>query len=120
MGVELPSFPSLEENLVSDVCIVGAGIAGLTCAYNLLKQGKSVVVLDLLEVAGGQTSRTTAHLSWILNDFYFELESYFGIENAKMISDSHASAIDYIEKIIQEEKINCDFERVDGYLFLGC
>lgn len=119
MGVELPSFPALEENLDSNVCIVGAGIAGLTCAYTLLREGKSVVVLDLGTIGGGQTSLTTAHLSWILNDRYFEIESYLGLEFAKLAASSHAGAIDYIEKIVQDEKIACDFERVDGHLFLG-
>lgn len=46
MDASLSLFPVLEENLKADVCIVGAGIAGLTCAYTLSKKGKSVIVLD--------------------------------------------------------------------------
>jgi len=61
MEIPLPSFSPLENNLSADVCIVGAGIVGLTCAYTLAKQGKSVVVLDQGAIAGGQTARTTAH-----------------------------------------------------------
>lgn len=117
MEVNLPSFPALESNAQADVCIVGAGIAGLTCAYTLAKQGKSVIILDQGPVGGGQTARTTAHLSWILGDRYYKLEKIYGEEGAKLIVGSHASAIDYIEKIVIEENIDCDFERVDGYLF---
>ena len=119
MEVNLPSIPSLREDLAADVCIVGGGIAGLTCAYTLVKHGKSVVLLDKGDIGFGQTARTTAHLTWILNDRYSDLESYFGLEGAKLAALSHASAIDYIEKIVQEEGIDCDFERVDGHLFLG-
>lgn len=117
MEEKLPSFPSLETNKKADVCIIGAGIAGLTVAYTLLKEGKSVIILDQGAIASGQTCRTTAHLSWALNDRYFELENYFGKEGAKLAAKSHAAAIDYIEKIISEEGIDCDFDRVDGYLF---
>ena len=117
MDEKLPSFPRLETNMKTDVCVIGAGIAGLTVAYTLLKAGKSVIILDQGPIASGQTSRTTAHLSWVLNDRYFELEKYFGNDGAHFAAKSHAAAIDYIEKIILEENINCDFERVDGYLF---
>ena len=63
-GVELPRFEELSNELDVnvDVCIVGAGIAGLTTAYLLVSEGHSVVVLDEGEVGDGQTGRTSAHL----------------------------------------------------------
>jgi glycine/D-amino acid oxidase-like deaminating enzyme/nitrite reductase/ring-hydroxylating ferredoxin subunit len=91
---------------------------GLTCAYTLAKQGKSVIVLDQGAIAGGQTARTTAHLTCVLDDRYCDLEKLFGEEGAKLAAESHLAAIDYIEKIVLEEEIDCDFERVDGYLFV--
>ena len=118
MKIQLPSFPPLEKNLIADVCIVGAGIVGLTCAYTLARQGKSVIVLDQGAIAGGQTARTTAHLTWVLDDRYSDLEKLFGEEGARLAAESHSAAIDYIEKIVREEDIDCDFERVDGYLFV--
>lgn len=118
MEIPLPTFTSLENNLKADVCIVGAGIVGLTCAYTLAKKGKSVVVLDQGAIAGGQTARTTAHLTWVLDDRYYDLEKFFGEEGSRIAAESHSAAIDYIEKNILEEKIDCDFERVDGYLFV--
>ena len=117
MEVQLPYFPSLDSDMQTDVCIVGGGIVGLTCAYTLAKKGKTVIVLDQGAIAGGQTARTTAHLTWILDDRYYNLEKFFGEEGARLIAESHSAAIDYIEKIILEEEINCDFERLDGYLF---
>lgn len=118
MEVLLPFFPSLSSNVNADVCIVGAGIAGLTCAYTLAKAGKSVVVIDQGAIAGGQTARTTAHLTYVLDDRYYNLEKTFSEEGARLAAESHSAAIDYIEKIVQDEAIDCDFERVDGYLFV--
>jgi glycine/D-amino acid oxidase-like deaminating enzyme len=117
MEVRLPNFPHLDENLSTDVCIVGGGIAGLTSAYTLAKQGKSVIVIDQGAIGGGQTALTTAHLSWVLDGRFYQLGHFFGQEGARLAAQSHAAAIDYIEKIVQDEKIDCDFERVDGYLF---
>lgn len=119
MEVLLPSFPTLDSNMNTDVCIVGAGIVGLTCAYTLAKEGKSVIVIDQGPVAGGQTARTTAQLTWALDERYYNLEKFFGEEGARLAAESHSAAIDYIEKIVGDEDIDCDLERVDGYLFLS-
>ena len=113
-----PNQSTLLEDTHADVCIVGAGIAGITTAYMLAKQGKSVVVLDDGAVGGGQTQRTTAHLSNALDDRYFEIERLHGADGAKLAADSHTTAIDRIESIIDEEQIACDFVRLDGFLFL--
>jgi len=117
MEVALPELPTLKENLQADVCIIGAGIVGLTCAYTLLKQGKSVIVLDQNLNKDTQSTRTTAHLTWVLDDRYFEIEKLFSLEEARYAAESHNRAINYIEEIVFAEKIDCDFERVDGYLF---
>lgn len=113
----MPATHRLRENITCDVCIVGAGIAGLSTAYLLAKEGKKVVVLDSKSIGGGETSRTTAHLSNALDEQYYNLIKYFGKDGARLACQSHASAIDKIEQIAREESIDCDFERVDGYLF---
>ncbi|MCY2994074.1 MAG: FAD-dependent oxidoreductase [Planctomycetota bacterium] len=114
----VPGQNPLEEDTHADVCVVGAGLAGITTAYLLAKQGKSVVVLDDGAIGGGQTQRTTAHLSNALDDRYLEIERLHGPEGAKLAAASHTLAIDRIESIIGEEQIACDFVRLDGYLFL--
>jgi glycine/D-amino acid oxidase-like deaminating enzyme/nitrite reductase/ring-hydroxylating ferredoxin subunit len=119
MEVKVPSYSPLSKDVVTDVCVVGGGIAGLTCAYTLAKQGKQVVVLEKGRIGGGETARTTGHLAWALDDRYYDLIDYFGEHGAKIAAESHAAAIDYIETIVQEERIDCDFERVKAYLFLG-
>jgi glycine/D-amino acid oxidase-like deaminating enzyme/nitrite reductase/ring-hydroxylating ferredoxin subunit len=75
------------------------------------------VVVDDGPLVSGETQRTTAHLCTALDDRYFELERLHGVEGAQLAAASHAAAIDEIERIVAEEKIDCDFERLDGYLF---
>lgn len=113
-----PAQSALAENTSADVVIVGAGIAGMTTAYLLAREGKSVIVLDDGPIGGGMTERTTAHLVNALDDRYYELERLHGEEGARLAAESHTTAIDRIESIIKEEKIECEFERLDGYLFV--
>lgn len=113
-----PELSSLERNIKVDVAVIGGGIAGLTTAYCLLKANKKVAVLEDGNIGSGETGRTTAHLTNALDDRYFELKRLFGEDALVHIAQSHSRAIDLIEKIVADEKIECDFERLNGYLFL--
>src|SRR5689334_25336797 len=75
---KMPSRRRLERDLATDVCVVGAGMAGLSVAYTLAKAGKSVAVLDDGPLAGGMTGLTTAHLSTESDNRYVTLEKYHG------------------------------------------
>src|SRR4051794_12282007 len=118
-SAEVKRHRSLSKDVDADVCVIGAGIAGMTTAYLLAREGKSVVVLDDGPVAGGQTQRTTAHLSNAIDDRFTEIERIHGTEGSRLAAESHTAAIDRIEAISDEEGIDCDFLRVDGYLFLA-
>lgn len=117
-SIEMPHCPSLSENIKADVCIVGAGIGGLTTAYLLMKEGKQVCVLEDHEIGSGQTGRTTAHFSTALDDRYFELEKWHGADGAKLAAESHRAGINQVAQIIKNESIDCDMDWVDGYLFV--
>ncbi|HWA28760.1 MAG TPA: FAD-dependent oxidoreductase [Lacunisphaera sp.] len=107
----------METNATADVVVIGAGVAGLTTACLLAREGREVMVLDDGPVGGGETGRTTAHLSCALDDGFVELERVHGREGARLAAGSHAAAIDWIERVVHEENIRCDFVRLDGYLF---
>ncbi len=114
---QVPVYAPLNEDVEADVCVIGAGIAGLSVAYQLAKAGRSVVVLDDGAIGGGETSRTTAHLSNEIDDTYVEIERLHGARGAQLAFESHNAAIDEIEGITRLEGIECDFARLDGFLF---
>ena len=107
----------LTEDLTCDVVVVGAGIAGLSVADELSQLGKSVVVLDRGAIAGGVTSRTTAHLAPVCDDGVAELTKIRGEEMAGKFQASQSAAVDRIEAIVKRHNIACDFRRLDAYLF---
>lgn len=94
-------------------------MAGLTTAYLLGKGGRSVILLDDGPIASGETQVTTAHLSSAIDDRITNIERWHGAEGARLAVQSHAAAIDAIERIGTELDIDCDFRRLDGYLFLA-
>lgn len=112
----VPEFPPLAGDLKADVCVVGAGIAGLTTAYLLSREGRQVVLIDALGIGAGETGRTTAHF-FPPDEWYVDVESGFGTDQARLVADSFTKATDLVESIIQQEQIDCGFERLDGYLY---
>ena len=112
----LPDKPALDNSIETEVCVIGGGISGLTTAYLLSKTGRRVIVIDDGAIGGGETCRTTAHLANALDDRIYRVEEWHGEEKAHLAVAAHARAIDEIERIVEAEKIDCDFLRVDGYL----
>ena len=113
------ALPRVTQDIRTNVCVIGAGIAGMTTAYLLARAGRAVTVIDDGPVGGGETGRTTAHITAALDDRYYQLEKLHGEGGARLAAESHSAAITRIESIASLEDIDCDFERVDGYLFLA-
>ncbi len=116
---QVPEFQPLREDASTDVCVIGAGIAGLLNSYVLLKNGFQVTLLERDTLGHNETSRTSAHLSNVLDEGLSRLLDNLGEDNARKAIASHSDAIDLIEKIVEEEHIDCDFRRLDGYLYLS-
>lgn len=114
-----PHAAPLFANETCDVAIVGAGIAGISTAYELAAQGLKVIVVDRARIAGGMTARTTAHLAPLCDDLMSEFKKLRGLKAARLFYESQAAAVDRIEQIQTSEDIGCDFRRLDGYLFQG-
>jgi glycine/D-amino acid oxidase-like deaminating enzyme/nitrite reductase/ring-hydroxylating ferredoxin subunit len=114
----LPRFHPLNKSLKVDVVIVGGGLAGVSIGYCLASAGKQVAIVEDGQIGSGETGRTTAHLVTALDDRYHRLEKIWGESDTKLIARSHKEAIDFIEKSIQAENIECFFERISGYLLL--
>src|SRR4051794_28235402 len=79
-----PLYKSLTGNVRCHTCVIGAGIAGLTVAYELLRAGQQVVVLDRERLGLGETGLTSAHLSNALDEGYVKLRNQHGKEGARL------------------------------------
>ncbi len=112
-------FGPLTVPIQTDVCIIGGGIAGMSAAYLLSREGVSVVVLEDGVVGSGETGRTTAHLANAIDNRYSNIEQLHGEQGAKLVAESHTVAIRRIKQAIDDERIDCDWSRMPGYLILS-
>jgi glycine/D-amino acid oxidase-like deaminating enzyme len=77
------------------------------------------MVIDRGKIASGMTSRTSAHLAPLCDDLMSEMKKLKGIEQSQLFYESQAAAVDRIEEIQNKHGIDCDFRRLDGFLFQG-
>lgn len=111
----LPTFPTLTTDLQTDVCIIGAGIAGIHVAYELVRRGKNVVMLEARSVLSGETGRTSGHLNNDLDDGYLGIAKKFGEDGAKIAAESHGWARDHVGEIAKELGIECEYRKLKAY-----
>ena len=109
-------FPKLQRNITADILVVGAGVTGITAAYLLKKAGLRVALIERERVASADTGHTTAHLTYVTDVQLQQLVRNFGNDHAQAAWDAGAAAIDEIERIVEEEGIECEFARVPAYL----
>ena len=112
---QYPSFPKLERNIETDVCIIGCGVAGLSTAYELTTRGKKVAILEGRHVLSGESGRTSGHLSNALDDGFINIEKKHGLKGAKAAADSHTYAINRVREISQKLGIDCEFRYLPAY-----
>jgi len=108
---------SLPENV--DVAVIGAGFTGLSAGRCLAKQGASVAILEAETIGWGASSRNGG---MVLNGMKLgvnKLMSMYGREKTQKMYAASLSAIDFVEKVVQEENIECDFSRC-GHLEVAC
>ncbi|KAI1261914.1 FAD dependent oxidoreductase [Xylariaceae sp. FL1019] len=110
-----PNFPTLGGDLETDVCIVGAGIAGISIAYELVQRGKEVVLIDARDVLSGETGRTSGHLSNALDDGYVNIKKKHGEEGARVAAESHAWAIQRVGELSRKHGIKCEYRLLPAF-----
>lgn len=112
-------YGTLQSDKITDVLVIGGGIAGLTTAYCLSKSGRRVILIEDGYLGSGESGRTTAHITYALDDRFYDLEKFFGQEKSRLAGQSHKHALDWIRSTIATEGIDCNFMNADGYLFLN-
>ena len=111
------NFENLNTDVSCDVCIIGAGIFGITCSYYLAKRGLKVVVLDKSDICSRTTGHTTAKITSQHGLFYSYLIDNYGKQFAKDYLFANQDAIEDIKNIIYSENINCDFEKQSSFVY---
>ena len=110
-------YNQLAEDKTTDVCIIGAGIFGITCGYYLAKAGLKVTIIEKDEIGSKATGHTTAKITSQHGLFYTYLYETYGEKLAKEYLNANQEAIENIKQIIEEEKINCDFEIQSSFVY---
>lgn len=111
------SFPLLSEDVNVDAVVIGAGITGISCAFELLRKGLKVAVLEASEVAGGTTGESTGNLYSIPDRNLSQLVRKHGTEAMRLVIEARRLAIERIEEQVESFAINCEFRRVPWFLY---
>ncbi|MBP1950742.1 FAD-dependent oxidoreductase [Virgibacillus litoralis] len=116
-SVELPSYPSLDKSIKTDVGIVGGGITGITAAYLLAREGVKVTLIDASKILNGTTGHTTAKITAQHGLIYNELIEHFGSKKASLYYKGASEAKKLISDIVTKHKIDCNLKEEDAYIF---
>lgn len=114
---EQPDYEELTGDLSAEVAIIGGGIAGITLAYLLYKEGLRPVVLEANRILFGTTGHTTAKITSQHDLIYDRIATQFNKDFARQYAAANESAIREIEKNVRELGIDCDFKPESAFVF---
>ncbi|KAF2830382.1 DAO-domain-containing protein [Ophiobolus disseminans] len=113
----MPRFSKLDRDLETDVCVIGAGISGISTAYELVTRGLNVVLIESREVLSGESGRTSGHLASDLDDGYPEIAKKHGDKGARLAAESHQWALNRVGELSKQHGIECEYRQLPGYDF---
>ena len=110
-------YSKLSEDISVDVCIIGAGLVGITSAYYLSDSDLKVAIIERDKVCTHVSGYSTAKITSQHNLFYDYLINSYGKNFAKAYLQANEDAIVRIKEIIKNEQIDCDFSNQDSYVY---
>ena len=110
-------YPSLNEDIDLDILIVGGGLVGISCAYFLQKEGFNIAVIEADRICQGTTAHTTAKITSQHGLIYNKIKNQRGKDMAKVYAESNELAIIEYKRIIDENKIDCDYTHQSAYIY---
>lgn len=112
---KLPAFPALQQDIRTDVLVIGGGLAGLLTAYQLRKSGTNCVLIEADRICRGVSGNTTAKLTSQHGLIYHRLLRRLGPEGAGLYFRANQQALEEYRRLAGE--IDCDFSRKDNYIY---
>jgi glycine/D-amino acid oxidase-like deaminating enzyme/nitrite reductase/ring-hydroxylating ferredoxin subunit len=110
-------YPPLTDGVSVDVAVVGAGITGITAAILLKEAGRTVALVDSKRIVQGATGYTTAKVTAGHGASYSKIRKAFGEDGIKTYARANEAALDWIAKLVEANRIDCDFERRTNYVY---
>tara|TARA_A100001391_G_C5084492_1_gene280821 strand:+ start:64955 stop:66493 length:1539 start_codon:yes stop_codon:yes gene_type:complete len=110
-------YPSLQTDEHTDVVVIGAGIVGLSTALYLARAGKSIIILEASRVGTQVTARSTGKVTAQHGIKYSTLIKNFGENDARLYARANQFAVEQIAAIVENENIECAFERTASYIY---
>lgn len=114
-NTKLPQFPALEQDLNTDVLIIGGGLAGILCAKKLDQAGIRYALIEADRICHGVTGNTTAKITSQHGLIYSKLFQEFDAKTARSYWEANQAALQ--EYCAMTENVECDFERKDNYIY---
>lgn len=110
-------YPSLQQNIETDILIIGGGISGMACAALLAKSGKSITLIEGRKIGEGATGNSTGNLYVTVDQHLQEINKKWGLEKTRQLVAARAEGIAEIQKICREYNIACDFTPCSLHLY---
>jgi len=116
-GAAPTAYPPLDDDTTFDVAVIGGGIAGVSAALALKRDGARVAVLERGVVCGGATGFTTAKVSALQETKLSEIHGMHGADGAAAYAAASLAAVERIDELVAQEGIDCGWERADAYTY---
>jgi glycine/D-amino acid oxidase-like deaminating enzyme len=117
--VQIPTPTARDFPQQVDVAVIGAGFTGLSAARSLARGGATVAVFDAQTIGWGASSRNGGMVLTGLKLPASTLIARYGKEATARMYAASLESIDFVEKLVREENIVCDFARC-GHLEVAC
>ncbi len=114
---EIRKREPLWEDIETEAVVIGGGMAGILIAYQLKQAGVHAVLLEAERIGGGQTKNTTAKITSQHGMFCKTFIEKKGRETASRYVQANQKAVEEYKRVIQKEKIDCEFEETNSYVY---